>query len=75
MGKSSSDVSASEEDVSGKASAIGAWLHFLQMDQYYQEFIDNGYDDLETAKKIGSDDLDAIGVDDQHHKIFLLGES
>ena len=70
MGKSSSDVS-SEEDLC-KSSAIGAWLHFLQMDQYYQEFIDNGYDDLETAKKIGAEDLDAIGVEDQHHKIFLL---
>ena len=70
MGKSSSDVS-SEEDLC-KTSAIMAWLHFLQMDQYYQEFIDNGYDDLETAKKIGLEDLDAIGVEDQHHKIFLL---
>ena len=71
MGKSSSDVSTSEEDVC-KTSAVGAWLHFLQMDQYYQEFIDNGYDDLETAKKIGAEDLDAIGVEDPHHKIFLL---
>ena len=70
MGKSSSDVS-SEEDLC-KTSAIMAWLHFLQMHQYYQEFIDNGYDDLETAKKIGLEDLDAIGVEDQHHKIFLL---
>ena len=53
-------------------SAVATWLHFLQMDQYLTEFLDNGYDDLETAKKIGSEDLEAIGVEDPHHKMFLL---
>ena len=33
-------------------SAVATWLHFLQMDQYLTEFLDNGYDDLETAKKV-----------------------
>ena len=53
-------------------SAVATWLQFLQMDQYLTDFLDNGYDDLETAKKIGSEDLEAIGVEDQHHKMFLL---
>ena len=82
MGKSSSDGgshSSSEEllkvpsSVTANASpnAVGTWLHFLQMGQYLSDFIDNGYDDLETAKKIGDEDLDAIGVEDPHHKVLL----
>ena len=84
MGKSSSDGgshSSSEELLKVPSSvtaniaspnAVGTWLHFLQMGQYLSDFIDNGYDDLETAKKIGDEDLDAIGVEDPHHKVFIL---
>ena len=82
----SSDHSSNEEllktpnrHISGESynnpqnnTAVATWLHFLQMDQYLTEFLDNGYDDLETAKKIGSEDLEAIGVEDPHHKMFLL---
>ena len=38
----------------------------------FQEFLDNGYDDLETVKQIGTEDLDAIGVVNQHHRAFIL---
>merc|ERR1719315_634125 len=48
------------------------WLTFLQLGQYSKGFIDNGYDDLETVKKIGPADLDAIGVLSAHHRAFLL---
>ena len=83
MGKSSSDGgshSSSEEllkvpnSVTAIATpnAVGTWLQFLQMGQYLPDFIDNGYDDLETAKKIGAEDLEAIGVEDPHHKVFIL---
>ena len=34
--------------------------------------MDNGYDDLETVKQIGTEDLDAIGVVNQHHRAFIL---
>ena len=37
-----------------------------------QDFLDNGYDDLETVKKIGMEDLDAIGVSNKHHRGFLI---
>ena len=40
--------------------------------EYLQMFVDNGYDDLETVKKIGPADLDAIGVLSAHHRAFLL---
>jgi hypothetical protein len=48
------------------------WLTFLQLSQYAKGFHDNGYDDLETVKKIGPADLDAIGVLSAHHRAFLL---
>ncbi|XP_029452656.1 sterile alpha motif domain-containing protein 5 [Rhinatrema bivittatum] len=38
------------------------WLKTLQLLQYAQSFVDNGYDDLEVCKQIGDPDLDAIGV-------------
>ncbi len=69
--KRSHHLSGSESS-SNNHSAIATWLHFLQMDQYLSDFLDNGYDDLETAKKIGHEDLEAIGVLDAHHKMFLL---
>lgn len=51
--------------------AVGQWLQFLQMDQYLQGFLDNGYDDFETVKQIGPPDLEAIGVASPHHRAFL----
>lgn len=51
---------------------VTEWLLFLQLGQYSKGFIDNGYDDLETVKKIGPADLDAIGVLSAHHRAFLL---
>jgi len=51
---------------------VTEWLVFLQLGQYSKGFIDNGYDDLETVKKIGPADLDAIGVLSAHHRAFLL---
>ena len=61
------DQSRSEE-----ANIVVEWLHFLQLGPYAQDFLDNGYDDLETVKRIGPEDLDAIGVVSVHHRAFLL---
>ncbi|XP_010864010.3 SAM and SH3 domain-containing protein 1a isoform X6 [Esox lucius] len=44
------------------------WLKTLQLSQYVESFVDNGYDDLEVCKQIGDPDLDAIGVYIQHHR-------
>ena len=38
----------------------------------FKDFLDNGYDDLETVKQIGTEDLDAIGVTNKHHRAFVL---
>ncbi|XP_074674813.1 SAM and SH3 domain-containing protein 1-like isoform X1 [Strix aluco] len=44
------------------------WLRTLQLPQYAESFVDNGYDDLEVCKQIGDPDLDAIGVAVPHHR-------
>ncbi|XP_029966787.1 SAM and SH3 domain-containing protein 1a isoform X5 [Salarias fasciatus] len=44
------------------------WLKTLQLSQYVESFVDNGYDDLEVCKQIGDPDLDAIGVYVPHHR-------
>ncbi|KAM9354980.1 sterile alpha motif domain-containing protein 5-like [Pholidichthys leucotaenia] len=44
------------------------WLKTLQLPQYVESFVDNGYDDLEVCKQIGDPDLDAIGVYIPHHR-------
>ena len=40
--------------------------------EYLQMFVDNGYDDFETVKQVGLDDLAAIGVTDEGHQGFIL---
>ena len=44
---------------------VATWLNFLQVGEYSDSFLDNGYDDLETVKQIRLEDLRAIGVDNQ----------
>ncbi|XP_041461364.1 uncharacterized protein LOC121412653 [Lytechinus variegatus] len=51
---------------------VTEWLRSLDMLAYSQAFLDNGYDELETCKQIGPDDLDAIGVVDLEQRSDLL---
>lgn len=44
------------------------WLSTLNLAQYVESFVDNGYDDLEVCKQIGEPDLDAIGVHIEYHR-------
>lgn len=53
-------------------SFVYEWLHTIQLPQYLEAFVDNGYDDLEVCKQIGDPDLDAIGVHAQHHRQKVL---
>ncbi|XP_059488398.1 uncharacterized protein LOC132204131 isoform X2 [Neocloeon triangulifer] len=48
------------------------WLRSLQLQQYSDSFLDNGYDDLEICKQVGDPDLDAIGVLNPQHRHVLL---
>ena len=53
-------------------SIVYEWLKALQLCQYAESFVDNGYDDLEVCKQIGEPDLDAIGVFHSHHRNTVL---
>ncbi|XP_067049790.1 serine/arginine repetitive matrix protein 1-like [Acropora muricata] len=44
------------------SSSVEDWLRSLGFINYTQDFLDNGYDELEICKEIGKEDLDAIGV-------------
>ena len=48
------------------------WLRFLDLEEYSEGFLENGYDDLETVKLIELADLLAIGVMRSDHQEYLL---
>jgi len=48
------------------------WLRFLDLEEYSDGFLENGYDDLETVKLIEMADLEAIGVIRSDHQEYLL---
>lgn len=62
------DFSRFPKMMSSGLSIVYEWLKTLQLCQYVESFVDNGYDDLEVCKQIGDPDLDAIGVYTPHHR-------
>uniref|UniRef100_A0A8C8RYX7 Sterile alpha motif domain-containing protein 5 n=1 Tax=Pelusios castaneus TaxID=367368 RepID=A0A8C8RYX7_9SAUR len=54
------------------SNIVYEWLRTLQLAQYAESFVDNGYDDLEVCKQIGDPDLDAIGVAVPQHRRRIL---
>ena len=56
----------------GATNIVSVWLRFLHISEYTERFLDNGYDDLETVKQMGEDDLKAIGVDSQEDEEMIL---
>lgn len=56
----------------GSSGAVRDWLRFLELDDFSESFIDNGYDDLETVKLIEREDLIAIGVQSLEQQNYLL---
>ena len=48
------------------------WLQHLNLEQHYVKFMEHGYDDLETVKCIGEDDLKMIGVNLRREREVLL---
>ena len=66
------DMDMMTQSLGDGPNIVVEWLTFLQLGHYSKGFLDNGYDDLETVKKIGPADLDAIGVLSAHHRAFLL---
>ncbi|TSO25158.1 Sterile alpha motif domain-containing protein 5 [Bagarius yarrelli] len=58
--------------MSSGPAIVYEWLKTLQLTQYVESFMDNGYDDLEVCKQIGEPDLDAIGVFLPQHRLIVL---
>ncbi|EDO29236.1 predicted protein, partial [Nematostella vectensis] len=54
------------------SSTVEDWLRSLGLIQYTQEFLDNGYDELDICKEIGEEDLDAIGVENIRDRVDIL---
>ena len=59
-------------DCSYDENIVSVWLRFLNIEEYTEQFIDNGYDDLETIKQMGEEDLKAIGIDNQKDEEMIL---
>ena len=57
--------------MTGSRHVVWTWLHTLDQEQLFEAFLENGYDDLETVKQMGEEDLVAIGVDDQETRIVV----
>ena len=57
--------------MTGSRHVVWTWLHTLDQDHLFESFIENGYDDLETVKQMGEEDLLAIGVDDQETRFVI----
>ena len=55
-----------------EGTIVENWLRSLDLIYYTQDFLDNGYDDLEVCKQIGEDDLNAIGVLEESHRAHIL---
>ena len=51
---------------------VCTWLRFLHVEEYSSNFLDNGYDDLETVKQMREEDLRAIGISRGEDEELLL---
>ncbi|XP_078741203.1 uncharacterized protein LOC144954621 [Lampetra fluviatilis] len=54
------------------SEGLRAWLASLGLQAYLSRLVDNGYDDLDMASRLGPADLDAVGVADPAHRRALL---
>ena len=57
--------------MTGIRHVVWTWLHTLDQEHLFESFLENGYDDLETVKQMGEEDLLAIGVDDQETRFVI----
>ena len=57
--------------MTGIRHVVWTWLHTLDQEHLFDSFLENGYDDLETVKQMGEEDLLAIGVEDQETRFVI----
>ena len=51
---------------------VCTWLRFLHVEEYSSNFLDNGYDDLETVKQMKEEDIRAIGINSAEDEEIIL---
>ena len=66
LGKLEKDVKHVETNI------VFYWLKYLDLESHFDNFLDHGYDELETIKCIGEEDLKAIGVNLKNEQSALL---
>ena len=59
-----------EENINTQYKVLNVF-RFLDLEEYSEGFIENGYDDLETVKLIEREDLIAIGVNRSDHQVAM----
>ena len=57
--------------MTGIRHVVWTWLRTLDQEHLFDSFLENGYDDLETVKQMGEEDLLAIGVEDQETRFVI----
>lgn len=57
--------------MTGTRHVVWTWLHTLDQEHLFESFLENGYDDLETVKQMGEEDLLAIGVEDTETRLVI----
>lgn len=50
------------------------FLEKINLEQYYQQFIEGGYDSLETLKYLNNEELLMLKIDTEHHRKKILIE-
>ncbi len=51
--------------------SVADWLFGIQLEQYTQAFLDNGYETVELCSNLTGTDLTAIGVSNRQHRSIL----
>ena len=57
---------------SESVNMVKHWLEEIGCSDYIEQFLDNGYDDMDICKQIGLKDIDAIGIQDLDDRIRLI---
>lgn len=61
-----------DRPISLSFQAVEDWLRNLGLLHYAQSFYDNGYEDIETVKQIGVQDLNAIDIKSERDRNDIL---
>ena len=68
-----SEVTTGDVAHSNKSDEVYKWLEdIVRLPQYYDIFVDNGFDDMEFIKDVTNEDLQEIGIDKLGHRKRLM---